>query len=52
MSFDPIRFYCCDIQLESNSDQLKENFVIVLPVCTTCYRKGLQPATKNAKDLI
>ena len=25
------------------------NFAIAHPVCTTCYHKGLQPATQNAK---
>lgn len=50
-SFDPICFYCGDSQLETNRDieKLKENFAIVRPVCSSCYNKGMQPATRNAK---
>lgn len=50
-SFDPICFYCGDSQLETNRDieKLKENFAIVRPVCLSCYNKGMQPATRNAK---
>lgn len=50
-SFDPICFYCWDSQLETNRDieKLKENFAIVRPVCSSCYNKGMQPATRNAK---
>lgn len=51
-SFDPICFYCGDSQLETNRDieKLKENFAIVRPVCSNCYNKRMQPATRNAKE--
>lgn len=34
---------------QTDIEKLKENFAIVRPVCSSCYNKGMQPATRNAK---
>lgn len=43
--FISLYFFFCDRDI----GKLKENFAIVRPVCLSCYNKGMQPATRNAK---